>query len=71
MDRMRVACVKRGIDAHGLRPEPYGSDRLRDHPQGGVVAAGVPAQALVGPIDADRVLLRGDPFSLLDDNPRL
>src|SRR5450631_2082108 len=57
--------------AAGSDLKPYGNDRLRDHSQAGVVVAGVPAHALVGLIDADRVLMRGDPFGLLDDNPRL
>jgi len=67
---MRVACVKRGSTRteSGSDLKPYGNDRLRDHPQAGVVAAGVPAHALVGLIDADRVLLRGDPLGLRDDN---
>jgi len=45
------------------------NDRLGDHPQAGIVVAGVAADQLVGLIDADRLLLGRDPLGLLDDDP--
>ena len=59
-----------------LRPprsdlKPYGNDRLGDHPQAGVVVAGVPAYELVGLFDGDRVLVGSDPLGLFDDDARI
>ena len=49
--------------------QPHGDDRLGDEPQAGVVVAGVRAHQLVGLIEGDGVLLGGDPFGLLNDDP--
>ena len=49
--------------------KPHRNDGLGDHPQARVVAARVPAHALVGLIDRDRFLLSGDPLGLFDDDP--
>ena len=49
--------------------KPHGNYRLGDHPQAGVVVAGVPAYELVGLFDGDRVLVGSDPLGLFDDDP--